>query len=351
MAQNQKILAAILSLLLAACTLFFIEYMHYADGIQQYLFVGMEDMSAGKTGGRSYLDNIKAVMVLICIFFVLYAIFFLLFFELLALAYFIFTSRWQKPRVFISYKNAAKDAPVDTAKIAQAIKKSLEQKGFTVLFFNYTEKIRHDEVNFEIQKLLRRAHAMVVVPDPYHPSYVDTEIQCAAYSLKPVYIIKHTKDQKLPNTANSGHTVLLLDKLRKEKFEPLSYLLQYVHRVWHKRLFVLGEPFLFFFETIVDIFEGFQKYVWALVAFVLATVLLVYFAVPTEIVATVLKVVISIVGVAGAYLTLKKIIQNINLQKHIRQSMLSAGNTFEYFQQANLPKTVLNCLDKVGLQH
>jgi hypothetical protein len=278
-----------------------------------------------------------------------YAIFYLLIFECIALLYFFISSRRKNPEVFISYKNTEDDSKSDTTNIALSIKKVLEDNSFRVHFFKYSKTMRHDAINNEIQSMLRKADVMVVIPDPYHPSYVDTEIQCAAYAEKPVFLIKHVKDQKLPNTANSGHTVLLLDKLKKEKYQPLIYLLQYVHKNWHTRLFIPGKPFEYFFNAVTTIIEGIQTFGLAFVGLVTAVFLLVYFSVPVIIVLTILKIVVSAIGLVAAFITLDKIIQNIRLQKLIRQSILSSGKTYEHYKEAKFPKNILSSVDKAGL--
>lgn len=344
------LLPALLSVSLAACVWLLIDQLDIAYGIQKHFFASSFNMKQLEiAAGGSFYKSIKIVIVLILIVFVVYAIFYLLIFECIALLYFFITSRWHNPKVFISYKNTEDDSKTDTTNIALDIKKVLEQNGFTVHFFKYSKTMRHDVINNEIQNMLRRSDAMVVIPDPYQPSYVDTEIQCAAYAEKPVFLIKHIKDQKLPNTANSGHTVLLLDKLKKEKYQPLIYLLQYVHKNWHTRLFIPGKPFEYFFDAVTSIIEGIQKFGLALAGLIAAIFLLVYFSVPVKTVLTILKIVVTGIGVVAAFITLDKIIQNIRLQKLIRQSILTSGKTYEHFKEAEFPKNILTSLDKAGL--
>lgn len=352
MQQKQPvILPFVLSVLLAVCTWLFIEYLDIAYGIQKYFAASATDMKQLQlAAGSSFYNSIKIVVVLVLIVFVVYAIFYLAFFECIALVYFFISSKWYNPEVFISYKHTADDSKTDTSSIALGIKRALEAKGFRVHFFKYTKRVQHDAINSEIQNMLRRAHSMVVIPDPDQPSYVDTEIQCAAYAEKPVFIIKHTKEQKLPSTANSGHTVLLLDKLKKEKYQPLIYLLQYVHKNWHTRLFIPGKPFLIFFESVTNIIEGIQTYALALVGFISAIVLLVYFSVKIEYVLLGLKLVITFIGIMAAFSTLKNIMQNIRLQKVIRQSILNSGKSYELYKEAEFPKNILDCVDKTGLK-
>lgn len=347
---KQKVLSAILSIAIALFTLYFVEKMEYVQDINEYFSGGINNMAQlQKLTGKNYFEGIKTIMLLIFIFFVAYVCFFVFFFELIALGYFLKTSRWRKPRVFISYKNSQAEAKVDTGKIALALKTDLEKKGFKVLFFQYTTRPDHDTVNDQIRTLLRQADAMIVIPDPYHPSYVNTEIQCGAYSSKPVYIVRHTKDQKLPDTANTGHTVLLLDELKKAKYKPLSYILQYVHRVWHKRLFIVGMPLTSFLNPFFYL-EDTERRFEVFLVFGLLTAGLVYFKAPILIVLLVVKIIIILLGVKGAYVTLSTIFNNLRFEKVIKQSMINAGNTYDYFVAAEFDKEILVCIDKVGLE-
>ena len=201
-----------------------------------------------------------------------------------------------------------------------------------------------------IQDLLRKANAMIVVPDPYHSSYVNAEIQCAAYSFKPVYIIKHTADQKLPDTANSGHTVFLLNELKEAEYKPLTYILQYVHRVWYKRLIIIGLPLISFLVPFIYLEDEDGSNLKALLVFALITAALIYFDVPILSVLLVVKVIITLLGMYVAYFTTKTIIESIRFEKVIKQSMINAGNTYKYFADAGFDKSVLECIDKVGLK-
>ena len=336
--------------MIALCTLWFIEANGYAADVQQHYFGGANSMGQyTQLVSHNYYDGIKAVMFILFAFFVMYIFFFVMFFVAVAVVYFVITSRWRKPRVFISYKKAAADSTIRTDEIALDIKANLESKGFRILFFQYTLSLDHDSVNSGIQKLLRKAHAMIVIPDPYQPSYVNAEIQCAAYSFKPLCIIKHTIDQRLPDTANSGHPVLILEKLKEEKYKPLSYILQYVHRVWHKRLFIVWMPLISFLFPFVYLEDEDGNYLKALLVFALLTAGLVYFNVPVAIVLLIVKIITAAIGVYVAYITLSEVIKNIQLQKVIKQSMINAGNTYDYFVAADFDKSILACVDQVGL--
>lgn len=343
-------LPVILSLVLAVCVLLVIDYVDTSIGIKKIFFNSSYNMKQFRIdAGGDFFESIKIGFVMILVVFVVYALFYLLVFECVALLYFFVTSRWVDQAVFISYKNTEDDSKADTTNIALAIKKVLEENGFKVYFFKYTNTMRHDFINKEIQRMLRKAHSMVVIPDPYHPSYVDTEIQYAAIEEKPVFLIKHTKDQKLPNTANTGHTVLLLDKLKKEKYQPLVYLLRYVNKNWHTRLFIPRKPFEYFSDTVGTIIESIKSYGLGFVGFVAVVFSLIYFSVPVTTVLFILKMIVTGIGIVAAYITLDKIIQNIQLQKLTRQSIISSGKTYEHYKEAGFPKNILACLDKAGL--
>ncbi len=350
MLSANKPLLIIASLLIAFLTLFIIEKLGYPENIQSYFFGDIKEMGQLKSLlKQDWIKGLKSVMFLLFAFFVVYIMFFVLVFEIFALFYFLISSKWRKPKVFISYKNTNEDSDVDTTKMAVSIKSFLEKKGFKVFFFEYTKTLHHDQVNFQIQEMLRSCNAMVVIPDPYHQSYVDSEILYASTERKPVFIIKHTKDQKLPNTANSGHTVLLWGKLKKEKQEPLSYLLQYVHNVWSKRLFVIGTPlvsFLFPFMYLDDNQDNFWK---SILVFAAATIALVYFSTSLDFVLWTVKLIITVIGAYGAYFTISEIIKITRFQNIIRQSILTGGNTYDQYVSAAVSKNIIDCLDKTGL--
>lgn len=349
MQTRHKIGAAIPGLILALGTFLYLGASGYSAEITHYFFGGSTDLkSLSISSGANYWQRLKAVMLLLAIFFILYCFVFLLFFEAFALLYFLFSSRWRKPRVFISYKNSASDAAVDTTAMAKEIKSRLEQKGFRTLFFTYTKAMHHDEVNFRIQENIRKAHAMVVVPDPQHPSYVNTEIQGAVLAYKPVYLIKFSGDQKLPDTANSGHSVLLWHKLKESQFAALSDLLCYIHQYWTTRFFILGIPFISFFIPFMWIGENDHSFK-ALILFALLVAGLIYINVPLQGLQLFLECVTMLIATAGAYTTILAIFERSHLQQAARQSVLKGRSAYDAFEEAGMDETILNCLDKEGL--
>ncbi|HTN16756.1 MAG TPA: TIR domain-containing protein [Chitinophagaceae bacterium] len=349
MKTGQKIVAALLGLILAMGTFFYLEASGYSADITHYFFGDSTDLkSLSTSSGTHYWQRLKAIMLLLAIFFILYCFVFLLFFEALALLYFLFSSKWRKPRVFISYKNSAPDAAVNTTEIAEAIKNQLGQHGFRTLFFTYTKALHHDEVNFRIQENIRKAHAMVVVPDPQHPSYVNTEIQGAVLAYKPVYLVKFSEDQKLPDTANSGHSVLLWHKLKESKCTALNQLLCYVHQYWTTRFFILGIPLISFFIPFVWIDENDHSFK-ALILFALLVAGLIYINVPLQGLQLFIECITILIATVGAYTTILAIFERSHLQQAARQSVLSGGSAYQAFKEAGIDKAILDCLDEDGL--
>lgn len=346
---GQKIGAAFFGLILALGTFFYLRASGYAADITHYFFGDSTDLqSLSSSSGTQYWQRLKAVMLLIAIFFILYCFVFLLFFEAFALLYFLFSSKWRKPRVFISYKNSSPDAAVNTTGMAEEIKNNLEQKGFRTLFFTYTKALHHDEVNFRIQENIRKAHAMVVVPDPQHPSYVNTEIQGAVLAYKPVYLVKFSEDQRLPDTANSGHSVFIWHKLKESKFTALSDLLCYIHQYWTTRFFILGIPLISFFIPFVWIDENDHSFK-ALILFALLVAGLIYLNVPLQGLQLFIECITMLIAVIGAYTTILAIFERSHLQQVARQSVLKGGSAYDAFENAGMEQTVLDCLDKDGL--
>jgi hypothetical protein len=350
MQTGQKVLAVFFSVLLAIGTFLYLDASGVSTDIRHYFFgnsAALETFS--QYAGASYWERLKAVMLLLFIFFVLYSFIFLLFFEALAVLYFLLSSKWRKPCVFISYKNSEAGAVTNTTMMAGEIRSQLESKAFRTLFFEYSTAMHHDEVNFRIQENLRKCQAMVVVPDPQHPSYVNTEIQGAVLSYKPVYLIRYKDDQELPDTANSGHTVFIWDKLKESKFSALLYLLRYVHNYWTTRFFILSTPLFSFFIPFSLLDENENTFIKSLIVFALVVAGLIYINVSLPGLLLCLELITTLVAAAGAYLTISAILERSRLQNAARQSVLNGGSAYMAFKDAGIAEDILNCLDKNGL--
>lgn len=349
MKENQKTIAILISVASAILIFTIMEIGGVSERCSQYFFGNMENM--GQLNfflEEGYYKGIRNIMVLIFMLFVLYMVFFIVISFCFSFLYFLLKSKWRKPKVFISHKHSAEGALVNTSKIALDIKAILEKEGFGICFFKYTNELHHDQVNHQIRELLRQSDCMVVVPDPYAPSYVNTEIQCAAYDHKPVYIIKHTKDQKLPDTANSGHPVILYQTLDKKTLSPLPKVLNYVHNHWQSQVHILAysliAPFYVLVENDEDGLSFKQIAIFAAFCFGM-----VYFNVPFLYVLWLIKLLTIGIGAYGCYMMLTDIFKKSNLQKAVNQSIVTGGTTYDYFKAAELGDDVLRVLDKNGL--
>ena len=147
MNNKEKIFSLLVSVVIALVTLWFIEERRYADGVRQYFFGTGNSIGQYAIFATNYYEGLKLIMLLLFAFFVVYVSFFVILFEAIALTYFLFTSKWSKPKVFISYKNPEAGSTIPTGAIAADIKTVLEQKGFKVLFFQYTLQMDHDSIN------------------------------------------------------------------------------------------------------------------------------------------------------------------------------------------------------------
>lgn len=351
MSLSSKLLIGLCSIIIALIALAVINGSGLADDML-HKYVGQNINDFGQLSlyaGKSYLEKLKGVMFLIIIFLFIYCIIFSSIFEVLAVLYFIFSSKWRKPSVFISYKNSDKDSKVDTTNIANAIKVHLEQKGFRTNYFQYTTSLHHDEVNHQIQDQIRNSHALIAIPDPYQPSYVNSEIQCAVYDRKPVYLIKHTKDQKLPDTANSGHTIFIWAKLKKEQYASLTYLLKYVHNYWTTRSFILYTPLLSFISPFMLLFAEDGYPITSLIILALLTAGLIYFSIPLAYVLIGVKITGTAIAAFGTYSTLCAIAERNQQHKIAKQSILSGISAFESFKNAGIDKKYLETMDSKGL--
>lgn len=261
----------------------------------------------------------------------------------LSIFYIIFSSKWAKPTIFISYKHAEADAKVNTDKIATDMKAALEEQGFRINFFQFDPNASHDQVNHQIRELLRSCDMMIVVPDPYKPSYVNTEIQGAALAEKPLFLIKHTEDQRLPDTANSGHPVILYKKLDKKTFSPLPKIILHVCRHWSVQAALifksLAEPIAKSDEN--DLFSEGNRWIFAGIA-----LLLVKFSVSSTIILGLLQGIVFAVVAYCAYIFVSKIAQYIDLNNAARQSVLTGGDTNAIFEEIfENDEKIMACLD------
>ena len=343
MLKNRKIYLFLFSIGAAAFVIWLANTFLQIEFITNYIeiFANPDNLNLLLTNG--WMQSLMIVGIAffsITLYYLLISIFV---FICLSILYIIFSSKWAKPTIFISYKHAEADAKVNTDKIATDMKTALEEQGFRINFFEFDPNASHDQVNHQIRELLRSCDMMIVVPDPYKPSYVNTEIQGAALAEKPLFLIKHTEDQRLPDTANSGHPVILYQKLDKKTFSPLSKIILNVCRHWSVQTALifksLAEPIAKSDEN--DLFSDVNRWIFAALG-----LLLVKFSVSSTIILGLLQGLVFAVITYCAYLFMGKIAQYIDLNNAARQSVLTGGDTNATFAEIfEDDAEVMACLD------
>jgi hypothetical protein len=343
MLKPQKVYLVLLSIGIAAFVIWLANTFFQIEYITTYIELLANTDNLKQLLTDSWISNLMLVGIIffgIILYYLLISIFV---FICLSILYVIFSSKWKKPTIFISYKHADADAKVNTDKIATDMKAALEEQGFRINFFKFDINASHDQVNHQIRELLRSCDMMIVVPDPYKPSYVNTEIQGAALAEKPLFIIKHTEDQRLPDTANSGHPVILYRKLDKKTFSPLPKIILHVCRHWSVQwqliLKSLSEPLDK--SDKADLFSDVSRWIFAGIA-----LLLVKLSVSATIILGILQGIVFGVISYSAYIFMGKIAQYIAVNNAARQSVLTGGNTNATFAEIfEDDESVMACLD------
>jgi hypothetical protein len=343
MLKNQKIYLVLASIVVAAFVVWLANTFFQIKYITDYIQFLANTDNINQLLTNDWIRNLTLVGVVFLGIILYYLVISIFVFTCLSMLYVIFASKWKKPTIFISYKHADADAKVNTDKIATDMKTALEQQGFRINFFQFDPNASHDQVNHQIRELLRSCDMMIVVPDPYKPSYVNTEIQGAALAEKPLFIIKHTKDQRLPDTANSGHPVILYQKLDKKTFSPLPQIILHVCRHWSVQwqliLKSLSEPLEK--SDNIDLFSDGSRWIFTGVA-----LLLVKLSVSSTIILGILQGIVLGIIAYCAYIFISKIAQYIDLNNAARQSILTGGDTNATFAEVfEDNESVMACLD------
>ncbi len=148
--------------------------------------------------------------------------------------------RYRRPRVFISFKHTHEGK-------AQTLAAALEKQGFRILrlpFGQYT----HDEIVGFVRDALRRADALVAIPDAEHASFVDAELMGASVRHLPIVLLQYQERQFQPTTLLRGYPVFDYHCLQAEHFAPLRRYLAFAagHPAEYGRM--LGRIFKVFFD-------------------------------------------------------------------------------------------------------
>lgn len=351
---SRKWLFRAISILLVSACICFVEYKGISRSLGAYIFGSNEGINTSFVQQNKPLwEQIKILLLLAALFLFSYLTLLILLFELVCIPYFIFSSRWRKPCIFISYKKHSSSEKVNTYRIAQELKNILSGMKFRVLFYDFTHEKHHDEINHSIRDYLLRCDIMVAVPDPYEASYVNAEIKTAATLSKPIFIIKHTTDQVLPDTANSGHLVFSLRKLRQHEFLCLKVVMERLHRYWKSRLFILLAPLTFMaapFAFYDDMMNSGSKGAKIIAGILTGSILLLYFNVHIEYIIYGITLLIGTLSCIQIYHTLCSLQQELFIEKIANQSVLTGENTIAYLKQAEIGDDIIKCLDRKGLK-
>lgn len=122
--------------------------------------------------------------------------------------------RYRKPRVFISFKH------IHEAK-AKEIGRRVEQAGMEVLRLPFGD-YGHDEIVEFVRQALRKADAVVVIPDAESASFVDAELLAASVRRIPIALIQYQERQFQPRTLLRGYPVFDYSCLEAGGFESLN---------------------------------------------------------------------------------------------------------------------------------
>lgn len=150
--------------------------------------------------------------------------------------------RYRKPRVFISFKHIHEEKATEIAR-------QTERAGMKVLrlpFGNYG----HDEIVEFVRQALRKADAVVVIPDAESASFVDAELLAASVRRIPIALIQYQERQFQPRTLLRGYPVFDYACLEAGGFESLNRYLWF--SAGHPREYVrmAGRIFAVFLEPV-----------------------------------------------------------------------------------------------------
>lgn len=347
MTAKQKFFSFLLSIVIAIVPVLLMENIAYLRNTETYVLGLFQQTVQAVQHYGSGKDKGKIIAILFILLSLLYLLLYICFFELLAAIYLAISSKRRKPAIFISFKIPESKDDADTAAIAITIKKYLVERGFRVNIQEPLSRPKHDLLNQDIKQLLNQSDALLAIPHINKSSYVDAEIATAYHNDKPVYIIKYDPAQILPATANSGHIVFNLAKLKTAGYMPLNIILPYINSYWKSRIKIMELP--------LDKLDPggkfpFNVFGFYLLAFGLSLLIGINVSINITLLKFPMEILITILGFYSALVTMNHIYKNINLQKAARQSAISNRPTYELLEQAGFDKSVLGSIDHVGLK-
>ncbi len=153
-----------------------------------------------------------------------------------------FLVRYRRPRVFISFKH------VHEAK-AVALAKQLERAGMDILRLPFGQ-YEHDHIVEFVRQALRRADALVAIPDAESASFVDAELMAASVRRLPIALIQYQERQFQPTTLLRGYPVFDYQCLEAQGFEPLQRYLWFAARHPREYMRMAGRIFKVFLDGV-----------------------------------------------------------------------------------------------------
>ncbi len=183
---------------------------------------------------------------------------FLLLAEVCALVFVMgfFLIRYRKPRVFISFKHLHEEK-------AKALARQLEKDGLEVLRLPFGQ-YGHDQIVEFVREALRKADALVAIPDAEQASFVDAELMAASVRRIPIALLQYQERQFQPTTLLRGYPVFDYECLRECQFEPLRRYLWFAAKHPREYWRITGRIFKVFMDGINWLVFGIMLSVYAL---------------------------------------------------------------------------------------
>ncbi len=150
--------------------------------------------------------------------------------------------RLRKPRVFVSFKHVHESK-------AEAVAKRLSEAGMKVLRLPFGE-YSHDEIVEFVRQALRKADALVAIPDAQEASFVDAELMAASVRRIPIVLIQYQDKQFQPTTLLRGYPVFDFACLAASDFKPLERYLRFAVKHPREYFRMAGRIFKVFFEPV-----------------------------------------------------------------------------------------------------
>ena len=163
--------------------------------------------------------------------------------------------RLRRPRVFVSFKHVHESK-------AESVAGQLSNAGMEVLRLPFGQ-YSHDEIVEFVRKALRRADALVAIPDAEQASFVDAELMAASVRRIPIVLIQYQEKQFQPTTLLRGYPVFDYACLEANNFEPLKRYLWFAAKHPREYFRMAGRIFKAFFEPVNIIVFGILIAVYA----------------------------------------------------------------------------------------